>query len=340
MPMEFVFVESEWAGLKKEWNDLLSRSAADSPFLRWEYQSAWWRHRGGGEHPSATLHIAVWREDGEIRGIAPFMRIETDNGPELHLIGSVEISDYLGLIVPPEFLSSFVEKLFNALAAMPFDTWKRMELCNLHPSADTIPILEREVEKHGWRGKVEPLQVCPVIILPESWDRYLETLDKKQRHEIRRKLRRAEEGEEKMNLRLASGANLPDAVEDFLRLMAYDPRKAAFLTPVMRDQFRELAAAAQDAGMLQLAFLEVNGRLAAGFFNFDYRDRIWVYNSGMDPEFSSLSPGWVLLALILRQSIAQGKREFDFLRGNESYKFQWGGIGERISRLIVDRDTS
>jgi CelD/BcsL family acetyltransferase involved in cellulose biosynthesis len=340
MAMEFVRNETEWSSMKQAWNELLSRSPADSPFLRWEYQHAWWRHRGGGEWPSAELRIAVWREEGRLRGIAPLLRSDGEGGPALHLIGSVEISDYLDFIVPPEFLTRFVETLLDGLAAKPSEEWQVLDFCNMPPSSNTISALSREVEKHGWEWKVEPLQICPVIRLPESWDRYLETLDKKQRHEIRRKLRHAEEGEEKVILRRGTAENINGDVDEFLRLMAFDARKAAFLTPAMRDQFHALAAAADEAGMLQLSFLEVNGRLAAGFFNFDYRNRIWVYNSGMDPEFSALSPGWVLLALLLRQSIEQGRREFDFLRGNESYKFQWGGKGERLNRLIVHRGQS
>jgi CelD/BcsL family acetyltransferase involved in cellulose biosynthesis len=337
MAIEFVRSETEWSGWKETWNELLSRSPADSPFLRWEYQTAWWRHRGGGEWPSADLYIAVWREDGSVRGIAPLLRSVDQQGPAFHLIGSVEISDYLDFIAPSEFLACFVEMLLDALASAPPEEWRRLDFCNLPPASATLSVLSREAEKRGWQWEVEPLQICPVIRLPESWDRYLETLDKKQRHEIRRKLRRAEEGEEKAVLRRATPQRLKEDVDEFLRLMAYDERKAAFLTLAMRAQFHALAAAAAEAGMLQLSFLDVDGKAAAGFFNFDYRDRIWVYNSGINPGFSAMSPGWVLLALLLRQSIEQGKREFDFLRGNESYKFQWGGQGEMLNRLIVHR---
>ncbi len=95
--------------------------------------------------------------------------------------------------------------------------------------------------------------------------------------------------------------------------------------------------AAQQAGMLELAFLEIGGRKAAAYMNFAYAKRIWVYNSGMDPQFAASSPGWVLLAMLIRRAIEGGYRAFDFMRGDETYKFQWGGKGEPILRLTLRR---
>jgi CelD/BcsL family acetyltransferase involved in cellulose biosynthesis len=89
--------------------------------------------------------------------------------------------------------------------------------------------------------------------------------------------------------------------------------------------------------MLELAFLELGGRKAAAFFNFTFGNRVWVYNSGMDPQYAQYSPGWVLLAMLIRRAIEKGCQAFDFMRGDEPYKFQWGGIGETIVRLVIRR---
>jgi CelD/BcsL family acetyltransferase involved in cellulose biosynthesis len=334
--IEFIHSETDWTTWKEEWNALLSRSAADYPFLRWEYQRAWWKFRGGGEVPAADLWIGVWRRDGGLRGIAPLLRTRENGTQILRLIGSREISDYLDIIAAPEDLDGFGEGLLAALANRPAD-WDVLDLHNLHAASRTAEVLAAAAQRRGWRWERQPLEICPAVRLPPTWEEYLDSLDKKQRHEIRRKLRRAEAESEQgsVALRVAGTGERAAAMDDFLRLMAMDPRKAAFLTPVMRDQFHALAEAAETAGMLQLAFLEVGGKRAAGFFNFDYRDRIWVYNSGMDPAFAALSPGWVLLALLLQDAIRRGRTEFDFLRGNEGYKFLWGGEGEPIARLTI-----
>ncbi len=86
-----------------------------------------------------------------------------------------------------------------------------------------------------------------------------------------------------------------------------------------------------------MAFLDVGHRPAAAYLNFDYAGRIWVYNSGLDPTYQALSPGWVLIGRLIEWAIRNGRKEFDFLRGDEDYKFRLGGTERSIYRLTVTR---
>jgi CelD/BcsL family acetyltransferase involved in cellulose biosynthesis len=131
------------------------------------------------------------------------------------------------------------------------------------------------------------------------------------------------------------GATLDRDVDDFLQLMANDPEKAKFLTPAMRTQMHSIIQAAYNAGWLQLAFIEVDGEKAAGYLNFDYNNHIWVYNSGLDFRFSELSPGWVLLGYLLEWANEHQRKYFDFMRGDEQYKYRFGAIDRRVIRLTV-----
>jgi CelD/BcsL family acetyltransferase involved in cellulose biosynthesis len=62
------------------------------------------------------------------------------------------------------------------------------------------------------------------------------------------------------------------------------------------------------------------------------------YNAGIDPEAKELSPGVVLAACYVRAALEAGAKHFDFLRGDESYKYEWGSVDEPIQRLLVRRD--
>jgi CelD/BcsL family acetyltransferase involved in cellulose biosynthesis len=119
--------------------------------------------------------------------------------------------------------------------------------------------------------------------------------------------------------------------------MEDDPKKADFLTQPMREQMRSTAHAAFENHWLWLAFLEVEGQKAAGAFNFDYRNRLWGYNSGVDRRFIELSPGWVLLAYTLQWAADQGRTAFDFMRGNEEYKYRFGAVNGHVMRAQVTR---
>ena len=126
-------------------------------------------------------------------------------------------------------------------------------------------------------------------------------------------------------------------MDAFIQLMAHDPAKETFLTPAMRAQLKESARAAFDAGYLQLAFLEVDGEKACAYLNFDYANRIWVYNSGLDRKFMDISPGWVLLGHLLQWANDHKRSEFDFMRGDEEYKYRLGAVNRHVMRVRVKR---
>jgi CelD/BcsL family acetyltransferase involved in cellulose biosynthesis len=327
--------------LHAEWNALLDRSVSRLPFLRVEYQKGWWAQRGGGEWPQAELLIITGRgEGGELLGIAPLFAAQNRDGrPALLLVGSIEISDYLDLIVPRAQMDSFCAALLERLAADDMRDWEVLDLYNIPESSPTRAALGRAARARGWSASERGLEPVPAIALPDDFENYLATLvEKKERQEIRRKLRRAEGGEDKFEWYLvAQDRDIAVETEAFLQMMALNPDKARFLTPVMRAQFAETLRAAHAGGWLHLAFLEVNGQKAAAYFSFDFANRLWVYNSALNPRFEGLSAGWVLLAFLLRWAIEHQRAGFDFMRGDEDYKFRFGAVAGKIYRLQVSR---
>jgi CelD/BcsL family acetyltransferase involved in cellulose biosynthesis len=321
-----------------EWNALLSESVSDVPFLRYEYLNAWWSTHGGGEWPEAELALVSARENGRLVGIAPLFLTENDGRRALMLLGSIEISDYLDLIVRAEDLSRFLSGTLDCLASGSASAWSAIDWYNLPDNSPTLPALEAESAKHGWNFSQEPFRPALYVPLPGDFEKYLAGIDKKQRHEIRRKMRRAESNEQSIRWYIVTDeATLDDEAEACCHLMAQDPAKQAFLTQTMRTQMKTMIHAAFKAGWLQLAFLEVDGQKAAGYLNFDYGNRIWVYNSGLDFDFGELSPGWVLLGHLLQWANENGRSEFDFMRGDENYKYKFGGIKRDVLRVKIKR---
>ncbi len=317
--------------LHAEWNGLLARSITRVPFLRAEYQRAWWQHRGGGEWPEAELAVVTARDEaGELIGVAPlFAAPDAQKRRALMLVGSHAISDYLDLIVAPPDLEAFAAALLERLAAPDAAGWEVLDLYNLPAASPARAALASAASARGWSAAEQPLEQTPIIHLPDNWDAYLAMMDKKERHELKRKIRRAEGGEDKIEWRF-TGAEMAGT---FLDLMAQDAARARFLTPAMRDQFQAIVKAAGEQGWLKLAFLEVNGAPAAAYLNFDFENQVWVYNSALDQRFGALSAGWVLLGKLLQWAIDNRRATFDFMRGDEDYKFRFGAVGEKVYRL-------
>jgi CelD/BcsL family acetyltransferase involved in cellulose biosynthesis len=323
--------------LEAEWNALLAESVTHVPFLRFEYLKAWWQTRGGGEWPQAELVLVTASQEGRLIGIAPlFFTPDHKQIPSLMLLGSIEISDYLDIICRPEQLEEFLRALLPFLESeLPY-RWQALDLYNLLDSSPTLAVLEKVARLLQWQWQVERLQHSPFIILPGDWEIYLSGLDKKQRHEIRRKMRRAEESERKIHwYSVEDPATFEDEVDAFLALMAKDVQKAAFLTEPMRTQMRQVMRCAFEHQCLRLVFLEVDGVKAAGYLNFDYLNQIWVYNSGIDQQFNELSPGWVLLGYLLKWSNEHQRKVLDFMRGDEEYKYRFGARDRYVMRAVL-----
>lgn len=337
MQLSLIQSINELTSLSAEWNHLLDCcSASHVPFLRSEYQRVWWSTLGGGEWESGELHTVIARqENGELAGIAPLFTTRDISGSRiLSLIGSVEISDYLDFIVSPSLVSEFTEALLNFLAAESDPHWDVLDLVNLPEDSPSLDALLSAASKLGWSYYLEKLQPCPYIPLPGDWETYLAGIDKKQRHEIRRKMRRLESSTEPARWYIVDDpVRLDEEISSFFELMAFDPQKQRFLTELMCQQLRSSMHVAFEAGWLQLAFMEIAGQKAAAYLNFDYAGHIWVYNSGFNPRFRELSPGWVLLAELLKWANENGRLAFDFMRGGEEYKYRFGAVDRHVLRI-------
>lgn len=336
--MELTLHSTFPAGLDDEWLALLQSNHIDVPFLRPDYLRLWWENRGGGEWPTeAQLALVTARENGRLVGVAPLFHAPNHQGePRLMLVGSVEITDYLDFIVEPGRLDEFAAALLPFLQKAALPTWKNLDLYNLFDNSPVLGALEKAAHTAGWSYQAEHAYHCPHINLPGDWETYLAGIDKKQRHEIRRKMRRLESAEVPNRWYLVEdAATLDGEIDDFMALMDQDDEKARFLTPPMRAFWRDVVRWAFNNHCLHMAFLEINGQKAAAYLAFDYLNHLFVYNSGISRAHWEYSPGWVLLGYQLKWANEQGKATFDFMRGDEEYKYRFGGVDRNLLRATL-----
>jgi len=262
-------------------------------------------------------------------------------------------ADYATILAAPADLPAVSEALAAHLAAdddraadpdhpAPWDVVDLRRLRCGDPTADALAAAfgRREISE-GWTLNLEREDVCPVVHLPEGgFEDYLSTLEKKARHEVRRKFRRAE---------AAGDVVFSPSIDPLADLDAFidlHQRKwgAAGLFPptpggdASRVFIRRLFEAAGPDGPVRLSFLTVGGRRIATGIHVETPDTVMFYNAGVDPDARELSPGVLLAASYIRYAIEAGKRRFDFLRGHEPYKYEWGATDEPVQRLLVRRD--
>jgi len=342
--------------LQAEWGALLPRCVTNTLFVTWEWQRAWWATFGADKQ----LHLLTVRDDdGTLQAIAPLFAQQTRLDPHaslpdiniehplsvdhgetyqtLHLLGGSEVSDYLDIIAPLDVHAQACAALLDALAEM--ESWQIVDLHSLPAASPTVQIVPELARARGWEVQVGREDVCPVIDLPATWDEYLaQRLDGKKRHELRRKMRKAER-ETDVNWYWVDADRLEHGLQVFFELhRASHPDKEDFMTPRREGFFRDVVRAAQERGWLRLAVLRYYAEAVASYLCFDYGGNRLVYNSGFDTlSYGSLSPGVVLLGHIIHDAIQNGCRQFDFLQGDERYKYDFGAADTHVMRLLIRR---
>ena len=331
-----------FAALQAEWNGLLQRSRFNTVFLTYEWQTVWWEHLGSGE-----LWIVAFRcaATNQLVGIAPLYLVHETDGihagkTALHLVGCIEVSDYLDLIIAKGWEQPVYVGLMAWLYSDDAPAWDALDLCNLPQDSLTYSFFPEACDHTRCEVQVLKEDTDPQFRLTLHFEPYLqEQVDKKQRHEIRRKQRRAERETEAQFTLVGPQDNLIAEMDDFAALQrASREDKAEFMTPAMRRFFTAMAQRLQAAGWLRLTFLSLNGEKAAALLSFEYNGHYLLYNSGYDPEaYAQLSPGWVLLAYVIQYAIAAGCKVFDFMQGDEEYKYRFGSHDYAVMRVIVTR---
>lgn len=313
--------------LSSAWEELLQNATYNHIFFTPTWQRVWWEQLGRGNEPL----LVSFREGGELIGVAPLMR----RGTTLSLLGDADVCDYLDLVTRKGHEDGVCRALYDFLSETG---WESLDLVPLRPDSVTVGHFIPLLEQKGCAVEKSQIDTSPEAALPGDWEQFLAGLSKKNRHELRRKMRRLESAGEVRHTCTGDPGSLVKDMEDFLALFkASREEKVAFLTPAREAYFRNLVQATLERNFLRLSFLELDGKRVAANLCFDYNGSIYLYNSGYDPGYYRLAVGLLHKAYCLRKAITSGKARFDFLRGAEPYKYDLGGEDVPIYRYRVKR---
>lgn len=286
----------------------------------------WWNIFG----PRVDLSLIVIRKAADVIGVAPLF-LEMGQG---RFVGSPDVCDYLDFAILPGKESVFFSALFNYLRDQNIS---HLDLQPLHPESAVVTILPGLAESLSCSVQFEANEPVFEMALPSTWDGYLQMLTGKQRHEVRRKLRRLEDAGNFAFQTVTDSRDVPGAMGKFHALFHSNrPDKSAFMTDQMVGYFNALAASLAKAGVLRLSFLKLDGLTAAAVMCFDYRSTVYLYNNGYDDQFSHLSVGMLSKILSIKDSIRMGRQTYSFLKGNEGYKQHIGGKKVPLYRCLID----
>lgn len=276
--------------------DLPAITPSLGPFPGRAWLETWWRNRESG-----NLMIA---DTGDS------LAVLTISDGLVEFAGEADLTDYHSPLG-----AANAAAISSAIETLPTGTQLRLDSL---PAVASHAVAQALVTA-GLCPTVRRHEVTAVLDLPESFEDYLASIRKKERHEVRRKRRRFDSERGTSTLVRKRG---PDAVAlfaDLHRRSAGD--KGAFMTEEMERFFLALH---DDAGGVVDVLADGSGAPAAAVFSFEDDDATYLYNSAFQPEVGHLSPGNVVLSHMIEGAINRGHTVFDFLKGAESYKFRLG----------------
>ena len=356
MRIEPIRAQQGVARLRDEWRGLQAQCPNATPFQTWEWNQAWMRHFGARKRPLLLL----FRSDaGELLGLAP-LYVSFHLGTPLRRLAwmGTGTGDYLDILA----LSEHAEAVTDALRNFLNDELRGWDMADLQQlRADSLLIQKTEVrsqktevrgqktevrsQKSGGRSQkteiaesVLAMEPCPYLELPGTWDEVTARLGKKMRSNLGYYDRLLLKTYPDASYSLADAGSVQDGMTALFEL--HQKRwNARWLPGVLGNRrvqafHREVAAQFLEQGWLRLHLLTIEGAIRSVLYCFHYNGKTHYYLGGFAPELGKYSLGTLLTGHAIRHAIAENSAEFDFLRGNESYKYRWLPQ-ERINQRLL-----
>jgi CelD/BcsL family acetyltransferase involved in cellulose biosynthesis len=342
--------------LRSAWNAM----AGDNPFRRWEWAESWWNaygHETSALGQRRELLVLIVVDAGNVIGVAPW-QIERSaaRGSVIHPLGAGEVcSEYPGVLarsgredcVAIALAETFTERrLADRATGTPCVNWDLLELQNTrHDDLATNRFAEQLAERGGSIHSSRGVS-CWRIDLPADWNAYLACLSRSHRKQLLRLERRYFDTG---RARLCTAIDEASLDRGLTILMDLHQRRweslgaagcfssqpfAAFIAAVARREAQ--------SGVLDLNWLELDGRPIAAEIHLRIDSTVYAYQSGIEPSALIHEPGRLITLALLKRAIANGCRRFDFLRGDEPYKahFRAEPIATRDLRIVPATGTA
>jgi CelD/BcsL family acetyltransferase involved in cellulose biosynthesis len=323
--------------LASEWGQLFNSNPRHSPFQSWGWVDSWLKHLAG---PHELRFICARNDSGRLLFILPLVRrpsrrpgcraeyfLACGYGPDC--------SDYIGCLWHPVIGKSIAG--MTALALSRFvEGNAHVNLTSLMGIRNFPYQLSDMLKQTGRAALVEQYQSCPAVQLPGCWDEFQNGLSRNFRSQVGRRYRKILRLED-ANFHSVAPEKAAYFADEIIRLnrlrMSAKGTRSTLEDAKFRAFIREVIPRVAENG---LAWMDVitNGKDAVGAaMNLVHGDRVYYYMGGFDEKYSDLHPGTVLFADVIKRSIATGYLSYDFLRGQEAYKFRWGATNNHTWRM-------
>jgi CelD/BcsL family acetyltransferase involved in cellulose biosynthesis len=342
--IRIVETSAEFDALEEEWNGLLGQTNV-TIFQTFEWVRTWWKYFN---YPTDKLHILVFTVENRLVGIAPLYKEHLRIGgirlaTHLQYIGN-SLSDYADFIILPGFEQGVYSAFARHLISTARD-WDIFDIEDVNETSSLCHFLPGVLENNKLALYRYQGNVCPQLVLPSPEEIKAKGSGPATNYNFRRKMKKLQ-GSYNAEVQVIRDASddIEKGIDDFSKLHG-DRWKSlghpsAFDDPYFREFHVEFSRKFAQRGWLKIFFLKIDGRPIAVSYDFNYNHHIYMYHSnahGSD-DIMKCSPGFLIRSLAMAEGIEEGMCVFDFLRGDEPYKYkEWNAVD---SKNYLFRSTS
>jgi len=308
--------------LEDRWEGLLGHTNNKSIYQSYKWISTCWEYFGGD-----GLYLLAASQDDQILGIAPLMveQMRVKGLPLfriLRFIGSGP-SDYLDFILKKGWERNVLDG-FIAYLVKDKQSWDIMWLSELPEDSSTNELLPSILSKYRLEYLSEEQSRCPYIELPPTWGEYERTLSRTTRNNVKMYSKRIARSGMVEHKTIDDRQAIASAMDDFFSLHEgrwRDDERGHDRTETIKSFHHHAAVKLSDN--LNLYFMLLDNKKIASIYSYDYDSTRYFYWIGWDKDYAHCSPGFIAIANRIEDAIQRGMKGFDFLRGDEPYKYHF-----------------
>jgi len=331
--------QSDFLALQPDWEHLFQANPRHSPFIAWGWVNAWLNHIAG-QH---ELQIICLRDDnGELVFVLPMLRRtgkRAFGSAKVTLVCSYgpECSEHLGYLCIPDLEPRSAD--LSAAAIRHFlGQHETASLTCLDDTGGYPSRLQATLQTSGRSIRLRPDVACPTASLPGSWEEYLQQLSSNFRSQVRRSYKQID-GKDQPQFRSPDQSEAEAFAGELIRLNRTRMQAKGEVSSLQDEAFRRFLKEAipymAAHGLAWMDTIERNGEVLGAALNFVHGDTVYYYMGGFDSRVNKLRPGTALFASIIQRSIDAGFARYDFLRGDEPYKYRWGAEDMMTHRIVI-----
>ena len=335
-----VIDESEFSAMGNEWNALLSSTLNNSVFLTWEWLFSWWQHF---KMPNYSLAVVCARDSNswKLKGILPLYHErnrQQRRGGTLHFLGTGEAcSDFLDIIVE----EGHEEEIVPRLLKYSLDRWRSSiwSLTDIPLGSKNLVLLESVLQDRRIPYSMKDGEICPFLELPDTLESFMKKLKPNMRSNYNKKIKKIDKHSGKIRLVVESPDDFQANIDTLFLLhrsrFKMKGETSRFLTERMRKLHLAVGRMFSEQGWLRFYTIKTEKMAIGSLYCFIYGGRTYYYQGGFDPKYDSLSIGLILLGKGMEDSIENGIKTFEFLRGAEAYKWNWTSTYRKTVRFSI-----